>query len=403
MAKRILFFTLTYEPFIGGSEVSVKEVTNRISRDEYAFDMITLRFDKKLPRFERVGNIDVFRVGFTKENPHIADFKKFPLVFNKYLYPFISLIRATVLHRRKPYDAVMSTMTSYATFGALFFKLLHPSVPFIIRSDDGDPFDHYRKKTKILGPLFSWIFTKADFAVAVSSYLVGEIRKMGYRGKVVIVPNAVNVKHFSQSYSQEEIEAVKNKLEKKDGDRFLITTSRLVKKNATDDVIKAMKFLPNNIFYLIYGIGPDMDMLKALAKSEGVEDRVRFMGQLPNSEIPKYLKASDIFIRPSLSEGFGISFLEAMAAEIPVIATQEGGISDYLFDSEKNPDKKPTGYAVNARDPQDIARQVKHCLEDNTLRTQIITEAKRMAIEKYDWDLIAKQMKEEVFDAVLLQ
>ncbi|OYV26988.1 MAG: hypothetical protein B7W98_02765, partial [Parcubacteria group bacterium 20-58-5] len=127
--KRILFFSLTYHPFIGGAEVAIKETTDRISPEAYAFDMMTLRFDSTLPKFERVGNIDVFRIGFTKKGANISDFKKFPLVLNKYLYPFWALAAAVVLHRRKRYDAVCSVMTSYSSFAALFFKYVFSGVP----------------------------------------------------------------------------------------------------------------------------------------------------------------------------------------------------------------------------------------------------------------------------------
>jgi glycosyltransferase involved in cell wall biosynthesis len=216
----------------------------------------------------------------------------------------------------------------------------------------------------------------------------------------VVVPNGVNYKHFSQNYSSIEIDEIKNKLQKKEGDVFLITTSRLVKKNGIDDVIKAMKFMPSNVYFLVYGLGPDLDMLKNLAKSEGVEGKVRFLGQLAHAEMPKYLKSSDIFIRPSLSEGFGISFVEAMAAEVPVIATQVGGIADFLYDPEINSDKEPTGRAVKVHDPEGIARQVRAYLENPELTKRIIANAKMLVFERYDWNLIAKQMKENVFDYV---
>jgi glycosyltransferase involved in cell wall biosynthesis len=399
--KRILFFTLTYHPFIGGAEVAVKEVTDRISEEEYHFDMITLRLKSELPKFERFGHIDIFRIGFTKREATVSDAKQFPLSLNKYIYPFWAAFYAAILHRRKPYDAVMSTMTSYASFGALFFKLLFPGIPYIVRSDDGDPFEYYEGKTKLLGPMFAWLFSKADAAVATARHLANHVIRLGFRGEVAIVPNGVNAKHFSQQYTEAEIKEVQEKLGKKEGDVFMITTSRLVKKNAVDDVIKAMKFLPEHVYFLVYGIGPDEEMLIALAKSEGVEKRVRFMGQLSHADMPKYLKACDIFIRPSLSEGFGISFIEAMVAEIPVIATQAGGIADYLFDSELNRDQMPTGYVVATRDPEGIARQVKRCLEDSALRVSVIKNAKTLAIERYDWDRIAKQMKEGVFDKLL--
>src|SRR3989344_400085 len=167
--KRILFFSLTYHPFIGGAEVAIKEVTDRISPTDYSFDMITLRFDSALPKFERVGNIDIFRIGFTRPGATMTDMKKFPLALNKYLYPFWALAVAVVLHRRKKYDAISTVMTGYASFAALFFKFLFPKILYILRADDGDPIEYLKKRVGILSPLFTRVFTKADFAIATST------------------------------------------------------------------------------------------------------------------------------------------------------------------------------------------------------------------------------------------
>ena len=391
--KRILFFSLTYHPFIGGAEVAIKEVTDRVSPKEYSFDMITLRFDSTLPKFERVGNIDIFRIGFARAGAKIDDLNKFPLVTNKYFYPFFAFATAIVLHHRKPYDAIATVMTSYASFSALFFKFLFPKVPYILRADDGDPIEHLKKRVGIFRPLFTRVFTKADFAITTSSYLERFVRSMGYKGPLAVVPNGVDSAHFSHQYALDELDALKNKLGKKEGEIYLITTSRLVKKNACDDVIRALKFLPENIKFLILGIGPDEAMLRALARELGVETRIHFPGQVSHAEMPKYLKVSDIFIRPSLSEGFGISFIEAMAAELPVVATQEGGIADFLFDAKRNPDKETTGWAVDKNSPEQIAEAVKDILANPEQVARVKEVAKKMVIEKYDWDLIAERMR----------
>ncbi|OGM92824.1 hypothetical protein A2935_03835 [Candidatus Wolfebacteria bacterium RIFCSPLOWO2_01_FULL_47_17b] len=391
--KRILFFSLTYHPFIGGAEVAIKEVTSRISPNEYAFGMITLRFDSALPKFEHVGNIDIFRIGFTRHGAKIGDLNKFPLVLNKYLYPFWALVRAVVLHRHKPYDAVASVMTSYASFAPLFFKWFFPKVSYIIRADDGDPIEYLKKRVGIFRPLFTRVFTKADYAITTSSYLERFVRSMGYTGPLAIVPNGVNSAHFSQQYAPEELDILKKKLGKKEDGMYLVTTSRLVKKNACDDVIRALPFLPENVKFLVLGIGPDEAMLRALAHELGVETRVRFLNQIGHTEMPKYLKVSDIFIRPSRSEGFGISFIEAMAAGLPVIATQEGGIADFLFDAKRNPNKPTTGWAVDRDSPKQIAEAVKDILANPEQVARVKATAKKMAIEKYDWNPIAKQMQ----------
>ena len=96
----------------------------------------------------------------------------------------------------------------------------------------------------------------------------------------------------------------------------------------------------------------------------------------------------------------GISFIEAFAAGIPVIATQEGGIADFLFDAKRNPDMQPTGFAVDKDDSEGIARAVEEILKNPEHAKQVAANARALA-ERYDWRIIARDMKSRVFDRVL--
>ncbi len=118
-----------------------------------------------------------------------------------------------------------------------------------------------------------------------------------------------------------------------------------------------------------------------------------FLGHIDNKELPKYLRVSDIFVRPSRSEGFGISFPEAMASGVPVIATPVGGIVDFLFDPDQNPKHTSTGLFCRVDDPLSVAQAVKRYMFDKELREEIIENSKRLVKEKYDWNIIAPQMK----------
>ena len=396
--KKILILSLVYYPsHVGGAEVAIKEITDRIKPEEIEFDMICLRFDKNLPKTEKIGNITLHRIGFTTNKPTIADLSKFPLHLNKLLFQFSAAFEALKLHKKNHYDAIWAMMAHSTGVPAGIFKTFNPEIPYILTLQEGDPIDYIKNKMRPIYPLFVRGFTLADTIQSISTFLSKWAYDMGFRGHLEIIPNAVNTKHFSRIYSEMELEALKNKLGKKIGDKYLITTSRLVKKNALDDVIQALPLLPSEIKFVVLGLGPDLNMLTNLAKNLDVSDRVIFLGQVDHSEMPKYLKISDIFIRPSLSEGMGNSFIEAMAAELPVIATQEGGISDFLFDPDLNPDKLPTGLAVKPRDPEGIAKQIMKCINDVELTKQIISNAKKLVLEKYDWDLITKDMMEKVF------
>lgn len=400
--KKILIFSLVYYPdVVGGAEVAIKEITDRISPEEIVFDMVTLRFDSKLPRFEKIGNVNVHRIGFTRKNPKIEDLVKFPLTLNKYLFPVLGYLKASELHKESQYDAVWAMMANYAGFAASFFKVRFPDAAYLLTLQEGDPIEYIKYRVRFVAPLFQKIFTRADFVQTISHYLADFARSMGYVGPLEVVPNAVNVAHFSQEYKQEELGSLKRKLEKKSDDVFLVTTSRLVKKNAVDNVIRSLVHLDNNVKFIILGIGPDEEMLRALAVEQGVASRVKFLGQISHKDMPKYLKVSDIFIRPSRSEGLGNSFLEAMATGLPVIATPVGGIPDFLFDAVKNPNHEPTGYFCDVDSPESIAVQVNKILTDESLRARIITNAKKLVSEKYDWTLIARDMKEKVFDKIV--
>jgi len=173
----------------------------------------------------------------------------------------------------------------------------------------------------------------------------------------------------------------------------LVTTSRLVHKNAIDDVIRALALLPAQVHFLIIGTGPDADELMELTHELGVETRVEFLGHIDHDQLPYYLHNSDIFIRPSRSEGMGNSFIEAMAAGLPIIATQEGGIADFLFDAKSNPDKETTGWVVDRGSPEQIAEAVKDILAHPDQVTLVTATAKKLVTEKYGWDLIAERMK----------
>lgn len=402
MPKKILIFSLVYYPkHIGGAEVAIKEITDRIDPKEIEFHMIAGRYDSTLPKIEQVGNVLVHRIGIATKNPEMGDLRKFPLHLNKFLFQVMAARKAHQLHKKHKYDGTWSMMSHATGIPGGIFKKKHPTVSHLLTLQEGDPPEYIEAMMRKVWPLFKAGFTKADYLQAISTFLLRWGERMGFKGQSFIVPNAVNVSQFLKEVPEKELNEAKKEIGKKEGETWLITTSRLVHKNAVDDVIKALNELPSDVHFLILGTGPDEEMLKDLAKEKGVSDRAHFYGFVDHKKIPAFYKACDIFIRPSRSEGFGNSFVEAMAADIPVIATQEGGISDFLFDEERNKDQKPTGWAVDKDSPTQIAEATKKILSNKEKVKKITAHAKKMVIENYDWDLIANRMKKEIFDEML--
>ncbi len=391
--KRILIFSLTYYPrFIGGAEVAIKEITNRLG-DEYEFHMITLRLDDALPKKERMGNVIVHRIGPAKRNISLTALQSFPWKLTKYWYQFVAPYYAIKLHKQYDFSCVWAMMAHSCGIPAGLFKKKYPEVPYLLTLQEGDPPTYIEKMMRPVWPLFTRGFTSADALQSISTFLQDWGRSMGFNRKAEVIPNGVDVVHFNQPITRHERDIYRASLGIKESDILLITASRLVHKNAVDDVIRSLVLLPAHIHFLVCGTGPDEVMLCNLASELGVEDRVHFKGHISHEVLPTALHSSDIFIRPSRSEGMGNAFIEAMVAGLPVIATQEGGISDFLFDAIRNPEKGATGWAVDANAPEQIASVTKHIESHPEEVAKTVERARCMVASQYTWNSVVARMR----------
>ena len=401
--KKILIFSLAYYPkFIGGDGVAIKEITDRIDPSDIEFHMVTLRFDSTLPKLEKIGNVTIHRIGFARPNPTMADLKKFPLHLNKFIFQFTGAFKAMSLHRKEHFDGIWAMMAHSAGVPAAIFNICYPKVGYALTLQEGDPIPAIEKTVRPLWPLFTRAFTHADVIQVISSFLSDWARARGFKGPVEFIPNGASLPAVD-NYSDAEIKALKEKYGKKEGDIYIVTVSRLVEKNAVDDIIRALPLLPQNIKALIVGGGPDEEMLKKLSRDLGVLDRIHFTGQVDRKETAQCRMISDIFARPSRSEGMGNSFASAMASRIPIIATQEGGLVDFIFDAKRNPDKEATAWVVDRDRPDQIAEAVKDILARPEQVRKVVATAYKLVSENYNWDFIARDMRTRVFEVIFVK
>ncbi len=389
--KKILIFSLAYYPSnVSGAEAAIKEITDRTDPSDYEFHMITLLFDKSLGRHEKIGNVDIHRVGFGS------------LYLSKILFIPLAVLKALKLHRENKFDAIWSMMT-YMLFPVSLLRFLGLRIPYVLTLQDGDSFDKVFKRFFIrpLAPLLDYGFRNASLVQAISSHLAQWPKLRGYKGEVIKIHNGANPRDVAAVFDEQEIENLKKELGKKEGDIFLVNTARLAYQKATNITIQSLKMLPEHVKFLVVGGGDEEEMLKNLVKELGLEDRVIFTGMVDRSVVSNYRKASDIFVCPSRSEGLGNAFLSAMASKLPVIATQAGGIKEFLFDKKHNPEKTETGWVVEKDKPEQIAEAVKDILANPEKVARITKDARAMVLRKFNWDMVAKDMKEKVFDQVI--
>lgn len=393
--KRILIFSLVYYPnFHGGAEPAIKEITDRIAPEEIEFHMVTCLWNLNLPRTERYGNILVHRIGFGLPDPRFEDYgRKFILKLNKYLFQILGAVKGLSLNAQYHYDGIWAMMAHSAGIPAALLKIFSPETPYILTLQEGDPIEHIEKVMKPVRPLFKRAFTSATIVQSISNYLSRWAISMGYHGEIVLVKNGANPNDLRDVFSETQVDEIRKELGKREGEIFLVNTSRLVHQKGFDTVIEALQYLPHNVKFVAVGDGEDEAKLKDLTKRLRLRDRVIFTGRVDRSVVTLYRKACDIFVAPSRSEGLGNAFVSALASRIPLVTSGVGGIADYAVDGE-------TAWIVSPDNPQALARKIEEVIENPEKAREISKRARTMVEQDYDWDKIAVVMRERVFDKV---
>ncbi len=365
---KILIFSLAYLPFIGGAEIAVNEIVKRLNY-KFNFDLITAKLDKRLPSEEIINGLKIYRVGKGR--------------LSKYFFPWLAFKKAKELHRKNNYQIVWGIMAFWAGWAALKFKERFSKVKYLLTLQSGDSDNFVKKRTWFWHWRYKKIYQKADHIQVISNWLRERAKKFGYQGEISLVPNGTSLKC-------KEIK----KLRRNKNRKIILTISRLVEKNGLEDLIKAMKLINYPpVRLLIIGSGPLRKSLENLVKKLNLESKVEFLGKISHKKIWDYYSQADVFVRPSLSEGFGNVFIEAMAAGVPVVATPVGGIPDFLKDKE-------TGWFCKVKNPQSIAETVKYILDNKNQKEvrRVAVNAEKMIEKGYTWDIVAKKMKNIFLD-----
>jgi UDP-glucuronate 4-epimerase len=373
VTKRVLIFSKTYDPYIAAAETAVRQITDRL--DHHRYTLITGRFDKKLPRTERIGTVDVVRVGFGNR-------------FDRYWYPFASLRFALSLRER--FDLVWTIGASSAGIAAALFTRIR-NTPFLLSLQDTRERRLRGRYTSFLFPFFAFVYRSADRVVAVSKDVALQAKQFGVRG-VQVIPNGILIGECKKSYGKEYLAARRAELGFKKNDVVLLTGFRLSYENGIDTLIRALPTLPAEVKLLIAGEGGEHDALMRLAGEMGVSDRVLFTECPSYAESVILLKLSDMFVRPARAEGISMDFLEAMLCNVPVIGTNEGGLAEILRADE-------TALVVSPDDPATVAGAVNRLRMDTALRSRVMRNGYHLALREYDWEMVAELMR-EAFDAV---
>ncbi len=391
-----------FDPFIGGAEIAITELTKRLS-DRYEFHIVTCRIRRELPTFEDKGYIKIYRVGLSSPGADNTEFAQWPLKLNKYLFPFLAYFKGIQLQHRERFSGHWCMLAFTGAIGSLFFKRTFPKVKYILEMQDGRSYEERKAALKFAFPLVRKSFQCADIIKTISNFQIDVAKAMGTTTPAIRIPNGVDVTIFTAPVTEAETNHIKTTLGLIREHTYLVSTTRLVARRGHEALIASLAHLPDTYQLILCGSGPHEMTLRTLAKEKGVADRVIWVGDVAYPDIPKYLAVADVFVRPSIYEGMGNSFIEAFAFGIPVVGTPVGGIVDFLFDGERNihPAGLKTGYISKVDDPEDLATQIKNMFADETETARRVTAAQTLALAEYDWDIVADRMHQEILTPVL--
>lgn len=136
---------------------------------------------------------------------------------------------------------------------------------------------------------------------------------------------------------------------------------------------------------VMVGDGPDRSQAEAFCRDRRLRDRVFFLGNVPNLE--EIVGASDLFLLPSVAESFGMAALEAMASEVPVIATRSGGLPEVVTDGEN-------GYLLPVGDVDGMAARAIEILSDEALQRRMGRNGREVAETAFNVDKIVPRYRE---------
>ena len=169
--------------------------------------------------------------------------------------------------------------------------------------------------------------------------------------KLFVVPNGVSVPRFrGRSDPERGREALAQRFGDAGAGLLLCSVGRQVKRKGFDWFVEhAMPLLPSDVQYWLVGDGPEAENIRSAAKRAGVDDRIRLLGRVSESDLQLVYNAADLFIMPNVPvqgdmEGFGVVLLEAGLSGLPTIAARLEGIMDVIREGE-NGHLVPSGEA----------------------------------------------------------
>ena len=354
------FFTNTYRPTMSGVVRSIdtfREAFTDMGHNVFIFAQKAHDYEDSQPFIFRYPALEV---------PWANDYA-FPVPFSPAVDFVVPSLKLDVIHSHHPFllgetaanKAKSLNLPMVFTFHTRYDEYTH-YVPFDLEI------------TKMV--LDRWMaryLEKCQHIITPSESIKHILRDQGIEGDITAIPTGINIAPFQEADGQ----VVRDKLGWGD-DIVLISVGRLAKEKNFETLLRAAAQVMRerqHVRLVIVGGGLEEKSLSKLAEELGIASQVEITGTIPFEEVPTYLKAADIFCFASVTETQGLVTMEAMAADLPIVAVAATGTSDAVEHGKDG--------LLTENDPTALAAALEQVIDDAGLRQRLMDGAK----EKVQW------------------
>ncbi len=388
MPKRVLMLSWEYPPrIIGGLARVVWALSRELVKRGCEVHVITADHPGQ-PEHEIADGVHVHRV--KTQTDTTPDFLTWVNRLN-----FGLLQYAIQIHRKTPFDIIHAhdwmvadaAWVMKSGFGIPFVATMHATESGRMHGIHGDLQSYIHQ--------MEWRLTFEAWEVIVNSNSMHDELQRSFKmpsDKIVIIPNGTDPETFNFPFTNHAIRSNYAR----DQEQVILYVGRMVREKGVQVLLDAAPRVlaerPGTQFLMV-GTGYYLEDLKRQAWSNGVGENVHFLGYIGDSELLDLYKVADVVCIPSLYEPFGIVALEGMAAKVPVVTSDVGGLKDFV-------ENMVTGVTTYAGDATSLAWGLLQVLRNPELAQRLRETAYDKVTHIYNWRVIASRTY-EVYEKVL--
>ncbi len=387
---KVAMVTWEYPPrIVGGIAPHCEGLAKALSRLGHDVYIFTLDFPGT-PDWEETEGVKVYR---TRSEIGHPNFLTWVFLFNHFIEKRLADASQTVdfdvLH-------VHDWLTASSSI-AMKHALRKPMVFTAHSTENGRSGLHIPDSFTIDGVEW-WATYESNKIIVTSGSMKGEVCGHFHVSdkKVEVIPNAIDWSKYEIGVDRS---AVRARYGVQPHEKLVLCVGRLVPQKGIEYLLQSVPLVSRyrqDAKFIIVGDGWYRDHLQWVANSTGQGWRIRFTGFIPDADLIALTKSSDVLVVPSVYEPFGIVALQGMAAEVPLVVSQVGGLQEFV-------EHDRTGVLVYPRNPESIAWGIERILSNPGHARWLTQNAKEAVKRTYSWDAIAKRtvkVYEEVIEAV---